>query len=300
MNRNLEDKFFAEFGIGGAADMALDMVLWQYCKVGSGTATRAEHYKENVLAEIAERTEKAKMWLYDSNNGLSALYEEIEDNIRECDRISKDEIRRYVGKILQKFSWWAFCYNRWREGLNVIDNTVVNGSIEYYYCTWLMDYKSFAEKLAAILAERDISLEAIQEEYGVKIFDGFDIEKNWYLFGTRERAERILSKIYNVKVVPKQRGRKVGNFRDNIVGDESSKDKLLAKLHSLIDGKLGKEVALVIILCIQLGKITKPSFKQVENEFGDIGNKSGYNRYVANQQLYTDDEIIGMKRILEE
>lgn len=299
MNRDLEDKFFAEFGIDGAADKALDMVLWKHCGISSGTSTRAERYNDDVLAEIGERTEKAKIWLYDSNNGLIALYEEIEDNIRECERISKDEIRRYVGKILQKFSWWAFRYSRWREGLNDKNRTVANGSIEDYYRTWLIAYNNFAESLAVTLAEREISLEAIQEEYGVKIFDGFDIEEHWYLFGTRDRAESVLSKISNVKIVPKQRGRKVGSFRDNIVGDESSKDKLLAKLHSLIDGKLGKEVALVIILCVQLGKITKPSFKQVENEFGNIGNKSGYNKYVANQQLYTDNEIIGMKRILE-
>ena len=299
MNKDLENKFFAEFGIHGAADMALDMVLSKYCKVGSGTATRAEHYKENVLAEIAERTDSFDVWPFGGLSGICPLLDEIESNILEREKISREETELYIGNILKKFGWWAFRYNRWHDGLNGIGNSVITGSIESYFHTWLIAYKSFSEKLAVILAERGISLEAIQEEYSIKIFDGFDIEEHWRLFETRERAEKVLSKLYNVKVVPKQRGRKVGNFRDKILGSEEMKEKLLTKLHSLIEGKKGKDVALVIALCVQLSKITKPTFTQVKNEFGDIGNKSGYNRYVANLKLYTDNEIIGMKHMLE-
>ncbi|MCH5222245.1 MAG: hypothetical protein J1F05_08000 [Muribaculaceae bacterium] len=196
MNKDLENKFFAEFDIDGAADMALDMVLWKHCGISSGTSTRAERYNDDVLAEIAERTEKAKVWLYNSN-GFSALFEEVEDNVIECKRVSKEEVTRFIGKILQKFSRWAFRYNRWSEQLRSVDDTIYYGTIEDYYTSWRNDYLYFAERLAVILAEREISLEAIQEEYDVKIFDGFDIEKHWHLFGTRERAERVLSKISN-------------------------------------------------------------------------------------------------------
>ena len=48
---------------------------------------------------------------------------------------------------------------------------------------------------------------------------------------------------------------------------------------------------------IQIGWITKPTFKAVEDEFGDIGNRSNYNKYI-NEDRFTNDEIDGMKNTL--
>lgn len=62
-------------------------------------------------------------------------------------------------------------------------------------------------------------------------------------------------------------------------------------------GKKGKEAALTIKVAIQIGWITKPTFKAVENEFGDIGNRSNYNKYI-NEDRFTNDEIDGMKNTL--
>ena len=74
-------------------------------------------------------------------------------------------------------------------------------------------------------------------------------------------------------------------------------DRILATLHSLIDGKIGKDVAMVIQAAIMTGKITKPQYSQVASEFGDIGHRSGYDKYMAIR--FADIEIKGMMRQFE-
>lgn len=74
-------------------------------------------------------------------------------------------------------------------------------------------------------------------------------------------------------------------------------DRILATLHSLIDGKIGKDVAMVIQAAIMTGKITKPQYSQVASEFGDIGHRSGYDKYMAIR--FADIEINGMMRQFE-
>lgn len=61
----------------------------------------------------------------------------------------------------------------------------------------------------------------------------------------------------------------------------NDKEQLLEKLHKLIDGKKGKFVANVIKVCCDVGIIVRPTYTQVRNEFGDIGDKSGYNKYIS-------------------
>lgn len=88
-----------------------------------------------------------------------------------------------------------------------------------------------------------------------------------------------------------KRGRKVIPFADCLLAP----DKLqhLKKLHSLIDGRKGKDVALVIKASMQLGwLLSKPTFTQLQNEFGDIGNVSGYNHQMNIQPDKTEIECI--------
>ena len=72
----------------------------------------------------------------------------------------------------------------------------------------------------------------------------------------------------------------------------NGKEQLLEKLHKLIDGKKGKFVANVIKACCGIGFIVKPTYTQVRNEFGDIGAKSGYNKYMSEQYNNEDSESI--------
>lgn len=86
-------------------------------------------------------------------------------------------------------------------------------------------------------------------------------------------------------------------FNDRILAED--KDKVLTKLHSLINGKRGKNVALVIIASVEMGIITKPTYKEVQKEFGDIGAESGYNKYM-DKSKFTKVEYDGIKNRLSE
>lgn len=90
------------------------------------------------------------------------------------------------------------------------------------------------------------------------------------------------------------------DFNSCLLVQEDKQDELLKKLHELIDGKVGKAVALVIGLCVELGLMTKPTFGVLKAEFGDIGDKSGYNaQYSKYPKQYTHGEINGIKVHLE-
>lgn len=62
-------------------------------------------------------------------------------------------------------------------------------------------------------------------------------------------------------------------------------------LHSLISGKKGKAVALAIYCAAKLGLITQTDYNSVSEEFGDIGARSNYNKYLATPSLFTELEI---------
>lgn len=97
---------------------------------------------------------------------------------------------------------------------------------------------------------------------------------------------------------PKEKGRPAKPFKCNLMGDEEKKAATLKKLHSLIDGKQGKDVALVILAAMKKGWLTRPTYTQVENEFGHIGDKTGYNKYLKAVR-YTEEEIEGAINSLE-
>ena len=113
----------------------------------------------------------------------------------------------------------------------------------------------------------------------------------------REATERLRNAGAN-SVVKKEilkRGRRSKPFKDYLQNDDGSK---LQTLHDVMSGKGGKEVALVIKVAIQIGWITKPTYKAVADEFGNIGNRSNYNKYI-NGDKFTSDEIVGIKAKLQ-
>lgn len=64
-----------------------------------------------------------------------------------------------------------------------------------------------------------------------------------------------------------------------LLQDDEQKNELLKKLHELIDGKKGRRVALVILVCEAMGLMTNPGHAVMMKEFGYIGARSGYNRF---------------------
>lgn len=90
----------------------------------------------------------------------------------------------------------------------------------------------------------------------------------------------------------KKRGRQVKPFGECLL--KGDKQELLKMLHKRIDGKRGKEVGLVFGVLVDSGVISKPQYKQVSCEFGDIGNSAGYYKYLPTN-MHTNDEIKGVK-----
>lgn len=89
----------------------------------------------------------------------------------------------------------------------------------------------------------------------------------------------------------KRRGRPTKDFKENILVDE--REAVLEQMRSLITGRTNREVALIIRAYISIGYLVKPTFSQVEAEFGKIGNRSGYNKYMNDRYSFSDKELSG-------
>lgn len=90
-----------------------------------------------------------------------------------------------------------------------------------------------------------------------------------------------------------KRGRPVKPLADIMLNDNTGEK--LKKLHTLIDGKKGKSLALIIIACVKLGYMTKPTYQQLAGEFGDIGSRQAYTNY-SDEIKFTTSEIEGAKK----
>ena len=94
------------------------------------------------------------------------------------------------------------------------------------------------------------------------------------------------------KAEPSKRGRQTRPFVAYLTKGD------LVSLHKAMDGKAGKDAALIIRTAIQGGLISKPTFTAVEKEFGHVGNRSGFNKYMSDKYFFTEDEITGAKKQL--
>lgn len=90
---------------------------------------------------------------------------------------------------------------------------------------------------------------------------------------------------------PIGRGRPKETLKDKMINDADGSK--LQKLHVVMNGKKGKDAALIIIACIKKGWMQKPTFTQVKEEFGNIGTQQGFTKYL-NENLFTKNEIEGV------
>lgn len=99
----------------------------------------------------------------------------------------------------------------------------------------------------------------------------------------------------------KNKPRKTKTIMDfMLLKDDDQKQKLLNVLHDLIDGEIGRRVALVILVCVKRGLLkSKPSYTVMKNAFGNIGAKSGYDdQYSMGLKHYTEEEIKGIEEYI--
>ena len=81
-----------------------------------------------------------------------------------------------------------------------------------------------------------------------------------------------------------------------LLDNPEQEQKLIDVVHKLIDGKKGKHVALVVLVCEKHGLMNKPTHRDLTSIFGDIGTKSGYNHYYSKGlSSYTTEQIQGIE-----
>jgi hypothetical protein len=88
----------------------------------------------------------------------------------------------------------------------------------------------------------------------------------------------------------RRKGRPTKPFKAIMLNDEDGEH--LKKIHAMMNGKSGKDAALIMLVCIKKGWITRPTFAQVEKEFGDIGSKQDFSKYL-NESRFAQYEIEG-------
>lgn len=108
----------------------------------------------------------------------------------------------------------------------------------------------------------------------------------------RQKDKKVDLIVGNDKDEKKIRGRKSKSFVECVVADT---EKCMSTLHKVMKNKVGKEAALIIRVAIINGWIEKPTFKAVTDEFGDIGHRSGFNKYMDNNYKFSEDELMGAK-----
>lgn len=86
-----------------------------------------------------------------------------------------------------------------------------------------------------------------------------------------------------------------------LIDSDDEKERLLKTLHTLIDRERGKGSALAVLVCMELGLITKPAFSAMLAEFPGIGSKQGFDRYFnKGYSAYRSQEIDGIRAHLVE
>ena len=80
-------------------------------------------------------------------------------------------------------------------------------------------------------------------------------------------------------------------FIDLIIPED--KEKILAMLHRVADGKKGKGFALIMYAAYEKKLILNPVFAKVKAEFPNMGAKSGYLKYKKKLEDLRRGEICG-------
>lgn len=196
------------------------------------------------------------------------------------------------------------------------------GTIEHCLSEFRSVEFMFANRLDALLLTYGIDLLRLQRESGLYLKGQYrqitDID---CYIGSMELAQRYIDALpkepqpeqgnngqttdaQSLNKEPQQR--KPIATRDKEKPKETIKEKIiddadgskLQKIHTKMVGKKGKDAALIILACIKKGWMLRPTYTQVNNEFGDIGSKSGYNKYL-NGQRFTKEELDGAIRCLD-
>ncbi len=111
-----------------------------------------------------------------------------------------------------------------------------------------------------------------------------------YIKRTTEKSRGYASQ------VPKEKSSPRKSFEEYIIHPEKS--KVIEVLARLFQGKRNKEAVVIIIAAMNAGYIIKPTHASVQQQFGDIGTKSNFNRIIGVPENYADI-VEPIKAVLE-
>ena len=174
--------------------------------------------------------------------------------------------------------------------INWIGKQLMQKEVRFCFFRWSEDDKKFLKPFCNYLLSTEIG-KAVQDRMLKN-----SIEHNCIIDGMNGAKE--ITQVPQTKYSKQQqksqpargKGRPKETLKDKMINDADGSK--LQKMHTVMNGKKGKDAALIILACIKKGWMPKPTFTQVAEEFGDIGTQQGFTKYL-NENQFTKDEIEG-------
>lgn len=129
--------------------------------------------------------------------------------------------------------------------------------------------------------------ENVFEKLALLRLEQFDADENGK---TRAIEECKNAKPQQKRKSARSKGRPKETLKDKMINDADGSK--LQKVHTVMNGKKGKEAALIILACIKKGWMLTPTFTQVAEEFGDIGTQQGFTIHL-HEKCFTNGEMEG-------
>lgn len=197
----------------------------------------------------------------------------------------------------------------------ICGNILEDGTVEDCLCAMLGIMGTYSDRLFAMLIQHGIDIRTYQKKAGIYLKQDWLITDIYFHVGSMELAQYYLDHLPTATIndeqpqlnqdkqpataqpdTGKKKGRPTKTFKDLMLNDEGGEH--LKKIHNLMNGKSGKDAGLIMLACIKKGWITKPTRAQVTKEFGNIGSKQGFLKYLTNEYSFTNDELEGVMNSL--
>lgn len=262
------------------------------------------HIKDEI--KELERT-KANWQAVGESEPLKSGDIDYKKQVEACDSMIKRR-KEQIEWVLYVNDRFCNLTGRFEDGAKWMQVGTVENCLSDFCCI----VHEFANRLDALLLTYGIDLMKLQRESGLYLKNHRRITDIDYFIGSRELTKRYIDALPKEPTeVPKQdivksqqkhpkqqqksqpargKGRPKETLKDKMINDADGSK--LQKMHTVMNGKKGKDAALIILACIKKGWMPKPTFTQVAEEFGDIGTQQGFTKYL-NENQFTKDEIEG-------
>lgn len=219
-----------------------------------------------------------------------------------------EEAKEQIDWVLHVNHQFCNLTGRFEDGAKWMKEGTVESCLHAFIKVKIM----FANRLDALLLTYGIDLMRVQRESGLYLKDHRLITDVDCYVGSRELTQKYIDALPKEPVAvlkqdivrphskrPKQqqkswsargKGRPKETLKDKMINDADGSK--LQKVHTVMDGKIGKAAALIVLACIRKGWMQKPTFTQVAEEFGDIGTQQGFTKYMY-EEKFTQEEIEG-------